>query len=82
MRIHYLDGMTLEETAVACGVSRATAARWLLRARQHILAETLRRMRETLRLSPAEVESIVRLVRSQLDVSIHRHLGADGPGPI
>jgi RNA polymerase sigma-70 factor (ECF subfamily) len=56
------------------GVHRATSARWLKRVREQLYQETRRGLMARLRLTPSEFESALRLVRSQLDVSIVRHL--------
>jgi RNA polymerase sigma-70 factor, ECF subfamily len=77
LRIHHLDGMSLDETAAACRASRATVARWLAQARRQIIDDTHRLLGERLRLDAAEVDSVLRLVRSQLDISIHRYLAED-----
>jgi RNA polymerase sigma-70 factor (ECF subfamily) len=74
LRFHHLDGLTLEETAILSRVSRATVARWLAEAREQILRDTLRLLRERLGLDEASMKSVLRLVQSQLDVSIHRYL--------
>jgi RNA polymerase sigma-70 factor (ECF subfamily) len=75
LRLHHLDGLTLDETAAVCQVGRATAARWLANARARILRETERRLTARLALEGRDVDSMLRLVQSQLDVSIRRHLG-------
>jgi RNA polymerase sigma-70 factor (ECF subfamily) len=74
LRLHHLDGLTLEETAAVCRIHRATAARWLAEARERILKGTHKLMTERLHLNGAEVESVLRLIQSQCDVSIHRYL--------
>jgi RNA polymerase sigma-70 factor, ECF subfamily len=74
LRFHYLDGLSLEDTAAACRVHRATAARWLAGARANILADTRKLLAERLRMSGEELESVFRLVESQLEVSMHRYL--------
>jgi hypothetical protein len=75
LRIHHLDGLSLEETAAACRIGRSTAARWLAKARESILRETHRLLSARLRLTKPEVLSMLRLVQSEFDVSIHRYLG-------
>jgi RNA polymerase sigma-70 factor (ECF subfamily) len=75
LRMHHLDGLSLEETAAACRIGRSTAARWLAHARERVLKETHRRLTAKLKLDTREVESMFRLVNSQLDVSFHRYLG-------
>jgi RNA polymerase sigma-70 factor (ECF subfamily) len=70
LRRHFVEGATLAELAAALGVGRATVARWIAAARQAILAGAHRQLREKLSLRPAELESLLRLMRSQLDLSL------------
>jgi RNA polymerase sigma-70 factor (ECF subfamily) len=74
VRVHHLDGLSLDETAVVCRVSRATVARWLAQARAQILTDTQRQLRERLRVDASTMQSILRLVQSQLDLSLHAYL--------
>jgi RNA polymerase sigma-70 factor (ECF subfamily) len=74
LRMHYLDGLNIDEIGAAYKVHRSTVARWIATAREKMLAETRRIMSERLRLSGPEVDSVIGLVRSQLDVSIFRFL--------
>jgi RNA polymerase sigma-70 factor, ECF subfamily len=59
------------------GVHRATAARWLARVRHRLQQETLDRLAARLRLGTHEVESVLRLIRSELDVSLTNALKDD-----
>jgi RNA polymerase sigma-70 factor (ECF subfamily) len=77
LRLHYMDGLTLDQIAVAYHVHRSTAARWLASARERIVTETKRLLSERLKANPKEVESLLAVVRSQLDVSIYKYLGKD-----
>lgn len=45
-------------------------SRWLAAARESIFDETRRLMSQRLRLRPEEFESLVRVLRSQLDLSL------------
>ncbi|HET6584558.1 MAG TPA: sigma-70 family RNA polymerase sigma factor [Nannocystaceae bacterium] len=74
LRLHVLDRVGIDEIAAMHGVHRATSARWLKRVREQLYKDTRRGLMTRLRLSPSEFESALRLVRSQLDVSIARHL--------
>jgi len=74
LRLHYLDGLTLEETAAACGVSRATVARWLASGREDLLDGTMKALRERLRITEGELASVLRYARSELDLSLRRFL--------
>ena len=53
---------------------RATAARWLNRARGALVGTTHKRLAERLKLPVDQVESVIRLVQSRLDVSVIRFL--------
>jgi RNA polymerase sigma-70 factor (ECF subfamily) len=75
LRMHYLDGLPSDDIAVAYGVHRATAARWIQQARSAIVSETRRRLRERLQLPPSQLDSILLLVQSAMDVSLRRLLG-------
>jgi RNA polymerase sigma-70 factor (ECF subfamily) len=74
LRMHYLDGLTLDEIGVAYGVHRATAARWIQQAREAILDLTRKRLNERLRVSPSELESVLALVQTGLVSSLRRLL--------
>jgi RNA polymerase sigma-70 factor (ECF subfamily) len=67
---HFLDGLTLEQMAALYRVHRATVVRWLAAAREALLRGTHRAMTARLKVRPAELDSILRLIDSQLDVSI------------
>lgn len=70
LRQHALDGLNIDALAVLHGVHRATAARWIQAAREAVLAGTQRELTTRLRLTRAEVESVIRLIQSQLDVTL------------
>ncbi len=71
-----VDGLGIDELGSLYRVHRATAARWVQSAREKLLTRTRRAFMLNARISSDECESIMRLVRSQLDVSLHRRLGA------
>ena len=70
-----LYGATSDDLGALYGIHRATAARWLGAARERLVAETKQRMIVKLGVTGDDYESILRLIRSQLDVSISRVLG-------
>ena len=74
LKLHYLDGLNIDEIGVAYRVHRATVARWLAQARERILTETRNRLAERLDAGSEDVDSVLDLVRSQLDVSIYNLL--------
>jgi RNA polymerase sigma-70 factor (ECF subfamily) len=78
LRSHYLEGLNIDEIGVLNGVHRTTAARWRADARQSLLKATRRQLQESLGANVTEVDSILRMIRSQLDVSLSRLLrGSD-----
>jgi RNA polymerase sigma-70 factor, ECF subfamily len=70
LRMHVVDGLTVDRIGLAYRVHRATAARWVQAVRQKLLDDIYRRLGERLHLSPAELDSLTALVQSQLRVSL------------
>lgn len=70
LRLHYLDGLSLEELATVEQVHRATVARWLAKARELLLANMRRVVMSKLRLSESECSSFMRLAQSRFDLSL------------
>jgi RNA polymerase sigma-70 factor (ECF subfamily) len=75
LRMHYVDGVEIEDIGRVFGVHRTTASRWLAKTREKVLDGTRRAVRARLRGSESEVESVLRLAQSDLDVSLNRLLG-------
>jgi RNA polymerase sigma-70 factor (ECF subfamily) len=69
LRYHVIDGLNIEKIGVIYGVHRATVARWLEKARAGILLRTRQELQRRLGIDPDEIESIIRLVQSRLDVT-------------
>jgi RNA polymerase sigma-70 factor (ECF subfamily) len=84
LKLHYLDGMTVEALARLYRVHRVSASRWLSDARGSVLELTRSRLRARMALSDSEFASVTRLVQSQLDISLSRLLGRSGvaAGPL
>ena len=70
LRQYYVDGLTIDQLAALYHVDRATTARWVVAARSAVLVATRDQLGSKLGASQTEVESILRLVRSQLDLSL------------
>lgn len=81
LRLSFRDGLSIDEIGALLAVHRATAARKIAAAREHILDETRRQLEARLRLRPHECESLMRMLRSQVSVSVVRLLD-DAGGPI
>jgi RNA polymerase sigma-70 factor (ECF subfamily) len=74
LRLHFLDGATLDQLADSFKVHRATIARQLAAARESIVDEARRTLERSLRLTADEFDSLLGLLRSQLDLSVTRLL--------
>lgn len=70
LRQHHLDGSTIDELGRLHGVHRATAAEWLVRARQALAREVRRDLAARLSLSNRELESLLRVLRTDFRSSI------------
>ena len=75
LRFYFVDGLNIGRIGGALGLSRATVGRRMITARAHLQQETLRLLGVSLRVTPAELESILGVVRSKLDVSLGALLG-------
>jgi RNA polymerase sigma-70 factor, ECF subfamily len=70
LRQHYVDGLTIDELGRLYRVHRATAARLLLRARVLVLETTRAQMRSELAVPSRELDSILQMIRSQIEVNL------------
>jgi RNA polymerase sigma-70 factor (ECF subfamily) len=75
LRLAVLHGLGIDGIGRLYGVHRATAARWLARARAGILERTRAELAHRVGVAATDVDSIIRLVQSRLDVSVARILG-------
>jgi RNA polymerase sigma-70 factor, ECF subfamily len=80
LRLQVLDRLAIDGIGAIYGVHRATAARWLIKARSELVAATRARLAERLRLEVDEVTSVIRLIQSRLDASVERLLDEADPG--
>lgn len=74
LRLHLGERLSIDTLGAMYGVNRATAARWLVAARQTLLERARAAMRARLGSSDAELESLGVLLQSQLHVSLARRL--------
>lgn len=75
LRLHYIDGLTMDQLAHLYKTPRSTIARRVAEARERILAATETLLRDERRLSPSAVASVIRGAKSRLEVTITRLLG-------
>jgi len=77
LRLHFLEGMSASSIGAAYRVHGRTIQKWLQAARAQILETTRELLRERLQLHRKELESVIALAQSQLDVSISRLLARE-----
>lgn len=77
LRQAILHRSTVDQIAAVYDVHRATAARWVARARQRLADATRDRLIARLGVSDSQLDSIARLVDSQIDLSVERLLRDD-----
>jgi RNA polymerase sigma-70 factor (ECF subfamily) len=81
LRYAVVDNWTIDRIGVLYGIHRATAARRVAAAREELGAAIRTELAARLEISVGEVDSIVRLVQSRIDVSLERLLERDGDDP-
>lgn len=74
LRLHLLEGSSIDEIAALYDVHRATAARWLVSIRDALGASTRERLQHGLGLDESRMASLLRVVDSRLDLSLSRVL--------
>lgn len=74
LRLYFAQGLTVEEIGRLEGTHKSTISRWLSRARAGLLAEVRARLGRSLSLGPAELDSLLAAVGSQLHISLGRVL--------
>ena len=74
LRMTIIDGLSCSQIGAMYSVNKSTASRWLSTAREKLADATKDILKQRLNLSPSEVESMVRMVRSRIDLSMHRLL--------
>ncbi len=70
LRQQFIDGLTIDQLAAIYRVHRATAARWVERARHQVLTTTRAALMKRLTVQPSELDSVMRLINSRLDMSV------------
>jgi RNA polymerase sigma-70 factor (ECF subfamily) len=66
IRQHHLDQLTIDQLAVVYRVNRATAMRWLAKARDQLYLETRIALARRLGVARTELGSILDLIRSRM----------------
>jgi RNA polymerase sigma-70 factor (ECF subfamily) len=75
LRYHHVDGLNIDEIGAIYRIHRVTAFRWLEKAKEQLVRATLSALRGRLKLPTDELDSVLRMIRSQIHLSLVRHLG-------
>ena len=75
LSLHVVSGMTFEAIGKSLGVSRQAVSKAFAHCRESILVEVGGLLKRRLKMSESELSSALRVVGSQLDISISRVLG-------
>jgi len=75
LRYHHVDGLNIDEIGAIYRIHRVTAFRWLEKAKDALIGTTLDTLRARLQLPTGELDSVLRMIRSQIHLSLVRHLG-------
>jgi RNA polymerase sigma-70 factor (ECF subfamily) len=78
LRQHLVANLSIDQLGAVLGIHRATAARRIARAREQLAAETRRALAARHGLSAPELDDMLALVMSGIDVSLSKLL-ASGP---
>lgn len=77
LHLHLIKGLNVDRLGILLQVSRATASRRVIAARDEVAARTRKLLQQRLKLSPQELDSLAGALHSQLDMSISRCLRDD-----
>jgi RNA polymerase sigma-70 factor (ECF subfamily) len=77
LKYAYSDERNVDDIADVYRVHRATAARWVVKARERLVEETYARLKERLGASNSEIHSIVRLGMGVIDTTFAKHLAVE-----
>lgn len=70
LRMHVLDGLTIDQIGALQGVHRATAARWIERAREDVSRNVRRELMKQLGTDPFEADEVLQWVQSRIELSL------------
>lgn len=75
LRLNLIDGLSIDEIGAIHQVHRATAARWIQKNLELVHQRTRDNLAARLSVSTGDLDSMMALVRSSLEISIQRLLG-------
>lgn len=74
LRALVLDGRSVNDIAALYGIHRVTASRWVSEIRHALLSGTRKQLKRTLELDDASLDSAIRILDSNLELSLYRLL--------
>ncbi len=78
LRQSLVVNLSIDQLGAVLGIHRATAARRIARAREHLVTETRRLLAERLAIDASELDEVIGLVMSRLDISLGKLLATSG----
>jgi RNA polymerase sigma-70 factor (ECF subfamily) len=78
LRMNVLDGRSIDKIGTTYRVNRSTAHRWLVNARELLITHTKTELMRELAIDAREVDSVIRLVRSSIDLTLDTVLRSRG----
>lgn len=78
LRLYFVDGFTVDRIATMYGVNKSTASRRIAAARSELVSRLRTRFREELGLELEEARSLIRWVRSQVNLGLSQLLATTG----
>jgi RNA polymerase sigma-70 factor, ECF subfamily len=81
LRHHTLDGLGIDGLAALYGVHRATAARWLARARSTLIKRLRGELQTRLQLDRSQLQGVLALLQGKLELSLRLFL-TPAPGAL
>jgi RNA polymerase sigma-70 factor, ECF subfamily len=78
LKLQFSERLGIDGIAQIYRIHRATAARWLVKARQSLLSEVKQIFLSRLQVSSKQANSIMQLIESNLELSLSRLLNAYG----
>jgi RNA polymerase sigma-70 factor, ECF subfamily len=74
LHLHFSRGLTGDQIAGTLQIHRATVVRWIRGAREDVLRETSKYLREHLKISASERDSLVGILKSHVEMSLSQLL--------
>jgi RNA polymerase sigma-70 factor, ECF subfamily len=77
LRLSFVDHLSIDQLAALYGTHRATAARWVAKARETLVHRTRQALARRLSLDAEQLDSLLNALQSHLEISLRGLLAAD-----